>query len=254
MIFFIFSQFFLAESLFFNKQYDLAVIEYKRLFFFDSSSQQDSRLRLHYTITLLKKDFLSGYEEIERLLNDFPELNTESRLLLTKELIDAGNYTLALDILKPIEDDTLKKKLLGFGYLFNHQYYNALNEFKETDNNLAMEIEKYIKRPERSLTRAMLFSALVPGAGEVYAGDFKRGIQDFVLTFLSGFFVFKAIKNKEYVDAGIVFSFAFNRFYFGSISNAAGIVQKKTEESEKEWLDYIKEKYYKEEIEEIIKY
>ncbi|MEO0123308.1 MAG: hypothetical protein ABIL69_04815 [candidate division WOR-3 bacterium] len=249
MILFIFSQFFLAESLFFNKQYDLALIEYKRLFFFDSTSYKNLQLRLHYTITLLYKDFFSGYEETQKLLNDFSNIDSESRMLLAKELINTENYSLAIDILKPIsEDNLLKKRLTGYGYLFNHQYYNALREFKNTDKNLTTEIERYIKMPRKSLTRAMLLSVIFPGMGEVYAGDIKSGVQDFILTFLSGFLMYNSIKNKEYVDAGIIFSFAFNRFYFGSISNAGRIAYKRNEQSEKKFLEKIKVEYYQKDL------
>ncbi|MEO0095378.1 MAG: hypothetical protein ABIL66_05740 [candidate division WOR-3 bacterium] len=244
MILLIFSQVFLAESLFFNKQYDLALIEYKRLFFFDSTSYKNLQSRLHYTITLLYKDFFSGYEETQKLLNDFPNIDSESRMLLAKELINTENYSLAIDILKPIsEDNLLKKRLTGYGYLFNHQYYNALREFQNIDENIAAEIERYINMPKKSITQAMLFSVIFPGMGEIYAGDIKRGIQDFILTFLSGFLMYNSVKNKEYVDAGIIFSFAFNRFYFGSISNAGRIAHKKNEESEREFLKRIRLEY-----------
>ncbi len=246
MIFLIFNQFFLAESLFFNDQYDLALIEYKRLFFFDSSLQKDLNVRLHYAITLLYKDFFSGYEAVQNLLNEFPDIDSESRILLAKKLIATENYSLTIDVLKPIsENNFLKKKLIGYSYLFNHQYYNALREFQGIDENLVIEIERYIKSPKKSITRAMLLSVVLPGMGAIYGGDVRSGIRDFVLTFLSGFLIYNSIKNKEYMDAGIVFSFVFNRFYFGSISNAGRIAHKKNEKSKKEWIDYIKEKYWK---------
>lgn len=249
MILLIFSQFFLAESLFFNNQYDLAMIEYKRLFFFDSISHKNLQLRLHYTITMLYKDFFSGYEETQKLLNDFPDIDSESRISLAEELINTENYSLAIDILKPIsEDNLLRNRLIGYSYLFNHQYYNALREFKNIDKNLTTEIERYIKMPRKSVTRAMLLSVIFPGMGEIYAGDIKRGVQDFILTFLSGFLMYNSIKNKEYVDAGIIFSFAFNRFYFGSISNAGRIAYKMNEQSEKEFLEKIKVEYYQKDL------
>ncbi len=207
------------------------------------------QLRLHYTITRLYKDYFSGYEDLQKLLNDFPDIDAESRILLAKELINTDNFSLAIDVLKSIsEDNLLKKRLTGYGYLFNHQYYNALHEFQGMDENLSAEIERYINGSRKSITRAMLFSAILPGTGEVYAGDLKRGIQDFILTFLSGFLMYNSIKNKKYVDAGIIFSLAFNRFYFGSISNAGRIVYKINEQSEEEFLKKIKLKYYQQEF------
>ncbi len=244
MVFFLLSQCFLAESLYFNNDYDLALVEYKRLFFSDSIFRSNFNLRLHYTIASLKFDFLKGYEEIEKLLGDFPGNEAVARIKLGRELFKIGNYKIVIDILSPIQNpDPETKRLLGFAYLFNYQYHHARRVFLDIDSTLVLDIEKFIKKPEKSITRAMFLSAVLPGSGEIYSGDIKRGIQGFLLTFLSGFLMYKSIKDKEYVDAGIVFSFAFNRFYLGSISNAQMIAQRQNEESKKKWLDYIKEKY-----------
>lgn len=239
MIFILFVQYTLAESLFANAHYDLAMVEYKRLFFFDTSAFNNFHLRLNYTIAVLNQDYYKGYEEIEKLLSDFLDIDTVSRIILGKALIKTGNYSMAINILQP----TAEKRLLGFSYLLNRQYYNAIKEFQTCDENLAQEIEIFINKPEKSITRAMLFSAILPGTGEIYAGNVKQGIQDFLLTALSGFVLYNSIKNKKYVDAGIIFSFLFNRFYFGSISNAGRIAKMTNEKMEMQWLDYIKNNY-----------
>ncbi|MEO0185574.1 MAG: hypothetical protein ABIL20_07230 [candidate division WOR-3 bacterium] len=240
MIFLIFCQFALAESLFSHNVYDLAVVEYKRLFFFDSTTRKDFRLRLHYTIACVNQDFYKGYEETDRFMKDFPEIGNESRLMLSRVLIKNGIYGMAIEILRP----TQEYRLLGFSYLYNHQYINALREFQNVDEEIVREVEKLIKRPEKSITKAMLLSAILPGSGEIYAGNIKQGLQDFILTSLSGFLLYNSIKNKKYVDAGLVFSFLFNRFYFGSISNAGSIVRNYNEKLEEKWLHSITAKYY----------
>ncbi|MGB9721120.1 MAG: hypothetical protein ACPL28_06570 [bacterium] len=240
MIFLIFCQIALAESLFSNDFYDLAIVEYKRLFFFDSASNKDLQLRLHYTIACVNQDFYKGYEEADRLLKDFFEIDNESRLILSKALIKNGYYGIAIDILKP----TKEIKLLGLCYLFNHQYLNALDEFQKVDEGIYREVKEFVRRPEKSITRAMLFSAILPGSGEVYAGNIKQGLHDFSLTFLSAFLLYNSMKNKKYVDAGLIFSFLFNRFYFGSISNSARIAREHNEKLEKKWLCNIKNRYF----------
>lgn len=239
MILIFLSQFVLAESLFAKRYYDLVSIEYQRLFFFDSSAYNNCQLRLNYTIAVLNQDFFKGYEEVEKLFRDFPEIDTESKTILGRECYNLGNYDIALNILKL----TPEKRLLGLSYLFSGQYSNALKEFQILDEALAQEIKDFINRPKKSVTRAMLFSALLPGTGEIYAGNVRQGIQDFLLTALSGFILYNSIKNKKYVDAGIIFSFVFNRFYFGSISNAGRIAQVTNDKLETQWLDYIKNKY-----------
>lgn len=239
MVLIFFSQFVLAESLLAQGYYDLASVEYQRLFVFDRSTYDNFPVRLNYTIAVLKQDFFRGYEEIEKLFNDFPKIDTESKVILGRELYKMGHYDIALNIL----NSTPEKRLVAFSYLFNGQYFNALKEFHGLDEILVQEIKDFINRPKKSATRAMLFSAILPGTGEIYAGNVKQGVQDFLLTFLSGFLLYNSIKNKKYVDAGIIFSFVFNRFYFGSISNAGHIAQMTNEKLEVQWLDYIKNKY-----------
>ncbi|MCX7994341.1 MAG: hypothetical protein N3A65_01010 [candidate division WOR-3 bacterium] len=246
MIFLLFNQYYLPEALFNNNFYELALIEYKRVFFFDTTAWNEYQLRLHYTISLLYQDFLLGYEEIEKLLIDFPESERKSRIALGKALIDIKKYGLAIDLLKPIaEQNSAGKKLIGFAYLFNQQYRNAIDIFQEVDSNFVRKINEYAKKSDKSTTRAMLLSAIIPGLGEIYAGDIKRGLQGFVLNFLSGFLLFNSIKNKEYVDAGIIFSLAFNRFYFGSITNASRIAHEMNERSKRAFLQEIRDEYYR---------
>jgi TM2 domain-containing membrane protein YozV len=241
MILFIFTQIALAESLFTNRLYELALTEYKRVFFFDSTAQRDLSLRLHYTISALNTNFLKGYEEYDKLLKDFPDIGDESRIILGRELIKNKHYSLAIDILRP----TREKRLLGLCYLLNGEYYNALDEFQNLDEEIALEVKEFLKKPKKSITCAMILSMFLPGWGEIYAGDFKRGLQDFIITSASGLLLFKSFKDKKYVDAGIIISLLFNRFYFGSISNAGRIAQRNNERLEKDWLDYIKKKYSK---------
>lgn len=239
MVLIFFSQFVLAESLFAKGYYNLASVEYQRLFFFDTSAYRNFQLRLNYTIAVLKQDIFRGYGEIEKLFSDFPKIDTESKVILGRELYKMGNYDIALNIL----NSTPEKRLVAFSYLFNGQYFNALKEFQSLDEILVQEINDFINRPKKSVTKAMLFSAGLPGAGEIYADNVKQGVQDFLLTFLSGFLLYNSIKNKKYVDAGIIFSLVFNRFYFGSISNAGRTAQITNEKLEAQWLDYIKNRY-----------
>ncbi|MEO0138116.1 MAG: hypothetical protein ABIL40_08525 [candidate division WOR-3 bacterium] len=244
MILLIFGYYALAESLFANDLYDLAQVEYQRIFFFDTTAHRNYQLRLHYTIVLLHQDFFTGYTEIDKVLEDFPESAIPTRMILAKTLINTGNYGRAIDLLKSnLTKDSLTKKLLGFAYLFDHQYYNAMSEFQEIEFQLALRIEKYLKTPKKSVTRAMLFSVMMPGLGEVYAGDIGSGLRDLLLNLSSGFLLYNAVKHKRYVDAGIIFSFLFNRFYFGAIANASRIADENNEKKKNEFLKEMREEY-----------
>ncbi len=240
MILLLFAQVALAESLFSHNLFELARVEYQRLFFFDTSAQRDLQLRLHQAMACLHENSFRAYEEVDNLLRDFPAMDTESQIVLAKELLKTGNYDLAVDVLESVND----RQLLVYSYLCNRQYAHALKEARTIDQTLANEIAVFVHGSKKSITRAMLFSAILPGTGEIYAGNVRQGIQDFLLTTLSGFILYNSVKNKKYVDAGIIFIFAFNRFYFGSISNAGRIAQSYNDRRERAYLDLLREKYF----------
>ncbi len=240
MILLFFSQVSLAESLFSHHYFDLALVEYKRLFLFDSTARSSFQSRFHYTIASLRQKNYSCYEEVNNLLHDFPVIDTHSLMILARELLKVGNYYLAMNILDslPVCDLTI------YALLLNRQYAKAFNQAQKIEPSLTREINDFMHIPEKSVTRAMLFSAIIPGLGEVYAGNIKQGIHDFLLTGISGYLLYYSVKKKQYVDAGLVFTFAFNRFYFGSISNARRIAQKYNNDREDKFLNNIKKKAF----------
>jgi len=114
------------------------------------------------------------------------------------------------------------------------------------DTALADDITRYIKNPKKSVMKATLLSFVMPGLGQVYAGDARRGIMDFALTAGAAYLIYDAFHDKRYVDASLIFSFLFNRFYIGSISNAQRLAQARNEQAKRVWLAKISNKYFPE--------
>ncbi|MEO0106744.1 MAG: hypothetical protein ABIL70_07000 [candidate division WOR-3 bacterium] len=238
---FFFTQFNLADSLFNNKYFDLAEIEYKRLFFFDSNLVGDRKMRLNHTISVLHTNPMRGYEEAQRLLNNFAELDEESKINLGISLGECGFHSFAIEVLS----QTGEKKWTGYYCLLNGQYNKARTLFLEANAfELVQELDCFNRIFLKSPVKAMLMSVLVPGTGELYAGNLRLAVFDFLLTAGSGYLFYNAVRGKKYVDAGLILSIFFNRFYFGSISNAGRTVQKKNEENRKKWLAEFRKKYF----------
>ncbi len=224
-ILFLINQFHLADSLFRNSLFDIAELEYKRLLFLDTTLKQNKDLRLNYTIAKIHHCPLDGLSEVERLFNDFPDIDDSSKVAIARALGEKKFYYSAIKILS----QTNEKRLLGYYYLLDNQPLQARAIFLEqNDSNLVVEIDRFLRK-RKSVIRATVYSMIFPGAGEFYAGDIKLAIFDFILTWGSGYLVYDAIKDKRYVDAGLIFGFLFNRFYFGSISDARRLAEKTQE-------------------------
>ena len=236
-----FSQFSLADSLFAKNHYDLARIEYKREFFFYPELKTNQEKRLNFGISLIKSDDLKGLREFNNIINDFPDLEPEVKIKMAKCYLDLGDFYQACNLL----NQTDEKKLLGFTYLLDDKLFSARDLFITTgDYEISNEINAYISQPQKSMRTATLLSLVCPGAGDVYAGNIKLGIMDFLLNFGSGYLMYNAIKQKKYVDAILVFNFLFQRFYLGSIHNAQKSVEQRNKEHRQKWLKHMQNKHF----------
>jgi hypothetical protein len=237
----LFSQFSLADSLYTHGYYDLAHIEYRRVFFFYPELKNTPDARFNCAMSLLNSGDTRGIEELQLVKNDFPGCVQEINNNLAHYYIESGNYYQAGTLLAHTEE----KGLLGFVYLLNGQYNDAHALFLENGNqSLVQEIVLYMRKPKKSRETATLLSFICPGAGEIYAGNIKLGIMDFLLNLGSGYLVYNALKQKKYVDATLAFTFLFQRFYFGSIYNAQKSVIERNELERQKWLEHIENTYY----------
>jgi hypothetical protein len=241
IILLILSQFSLADSLYANKYYNLSQIEFQREFFFHPELRKNQEKRLKYGISLIKSDTFGGIEEFNNLNNDFPDLDPKLKTTIAKCYINLGYYYQASKILSQTEEENL----LGYTHLLNNRLVKSRDLFFSTGKyKLGEEINEYINQPKKSVRTAALLSFVCPGAGEIYAGDIKRGVADFLLTFGSGYLIYNSMKQKKYVDAFLIFNFLFQRFYLGSVFNAQRIAQATNEKNRQAWLKRVHSEYF----------
>jgi len=241
MILLIFTQFALADSLYNHHHYDLAYIEYERTFFFYPELQDAPQKRVQYAISLFHSDQYRGIREFHDILQNKPDLAPELKIDIARCYLDSGyaHEASALFI------QTNEKKLLGYTFLFDNRLYSARDVFGLSgDSVMVDEINTYLEAPKKSLRTAALLSVICPGAGEIYGGNTRLGIQDFLLNLGSGYLIYNAMKKKKHVDAVLIFSLLFNRFYIGSIHNAQESAQKTNEKSREIWLNHVKTTYF----------
>jgi tetratricopeptide (TPR) repeat protein len=226
----------LADSLYTHDYFEEARVEYLRAFFFYPDLRQDLEARAHYGIALLNINDPEGVSEIRTLLDEHPELSGSIRAEIARQFIRTGRYYLATSLL----EDTDEKDLLGLTYLLDGQYSKALATYVEAGNQeMADLIREHLQQPEKSERTAVFLSFIMPGAGEIYAGNYGLGVRDFLLNLGSGYLFYNALRQHKYVDAILVSVFLLNRFYLGSISNAQKSVMEGNEKIRHEWLDAI---------------
>lgn len=238
----LFCQLTLADSLYAHGYYETARIEYLRTFFFHPELGQELGPRLRYAISLFNTDDAKGIEELTNIVDEYPDMTDSIRIEIAQQYIQTNRYYLAIRLL----NDTREKKLLGLAYLLDDQILNARNTFTETgDYEIAAQIDEFIKGPKKSGKTAILLSLILPGAGQVYAGDYRRGFMDFSMNLGSAYLLYNAIRQHKYVDASLVFFFLLNRFYLGSLHNAKQSALECNERQHQEWLKTMLNNYFR---------
>jgi hypothetical protein len=235
----------LADSLYAHGYHDAARIEYLRCFFFYPELRQELRPRLNYAISVLESDEPSGIEELYGIVNDFPELPDSVIDEIATKYMEAGRYYLATNLLEKEEDNDL----LGVAYLLDDQLINARNTFLRNGNyEMAAKIEDFLQHPMKSEKTALLLSLFLPGSGQIYAGNLRRGIMDFLVNLGSGYLLYNAVKQQKYVDASLIFFFLVNRFYLGSLNNAQKSALEYNEKYITEWRKNVVKPYFEHDV------
>lgn len=240
----------LADQLLEKGNYDSAITEYKRFIFFNPKGDQTGNA--FYNMGLAYRAERNWQDAIDALsasilLAENPDIADERRITLATTLIASGNYSLArLELIKIAEFS--KSHLLclkasyfsGIASLYMYDWNTAKKSFNDfylgyADRQLtnrANEVDSVLSgagRSYKSVRLARILSAVIPGAGQIYACDWRDGLNAFVLNGLITGFVANAIYRKDYKDALLIFSILSLRYYLGNIYHAGMDVRKYNE-------------------------
>jgi hypothetical protein len=139
----------------------------------------------------------------------------------------------------------LAYRLRGWAYLEAGDYAQSAEEFRKAgDDSLAATVAVLTKK-DRSLRLKNPVTArwlsLIPGLGETYAGRPLFGLWAFLVNAGDTYLIVNALIKKNYVDALLVYTFLWQRFYAGSMSNASRFAMEHNERKIAETLDPIRE-------------
>lgn len=231
----------LADSLFSDKSFEEARVEYLREFFFSPEAYADEHKRISFALSTLHHDTLAGVHELNKLMIDIPDLSFQTKLRIARQFIALGYTSQARRVLHNMDSI----RLYGYTFIQEGDLVSAREHFLDVgDTLIALDIEQYLAMPKKSVNTATLLSVFCPGTGEIYAGNTFLGVKDLLLNAGSIYLLYNALRQKKYVDAVLVFTFLTHRFYTGSLYNAQKTVFEANKCSYEEWRGYMHRTYF----------
>ncbi len=242
-----------ADYLYRTQQYNLAIAEYERIVFMKPNDYA-SRVKLlksYRSLPDLQSAYLKGQMWLKEL-DTFPaelELEYGRILLLQKQFPDLNEFLLRPNIrLDSNEIDLLRLN----SFILQRQFDKAEMLLKDDLHRIPVselqfftrEIEtgRNLKRKSPLLAAGM--SAVLPGSGRIYTGDWKDGLISVMIIGSTGFGAYRAFVKEgsgsalAWIYSGLSFGFYLGNIY-GSYQSARLKNIKSIQRFEKEVLHRI---------------
>lgn len=235
----------LADSLYAYGSFDAAALEYKRSIYlssFDTTGSVDSLLtRAKLALSLYRN---GEQKEADAILYSLE--GPMVRMARAVLLIEEGNPYLAARAVDSATCETFGApayRLRGWAYMEAHEFKKASEEFcKAGEDSLAVLVAELAEIKLKNPRTARLLS-ITPGLGEAYAGRPLFGLWALAVNAGGTYLIINAILKQRYVDALLVYTFLWQRFYAGSMANADRFAMDWNERAYKKTLDPIRERF-----------
>jgi len=226
---------YLGDLFFSRANYDAAITEYKRFRFFAVDSSKLSyayyRIGLAYRNQRRWQRAVDAHRaSVESAPND--SIQDERKVDLAVTHIGYGNYSCAEVLLLRLENfsrfPNIRRRasfLRAVNYIYQFRWKDgraALGEdgtgdCRVIDSLLAVGEEFRYKSPRT----ALILSTIIPGAGQIYTGEFSKGINILLLNGAIGYLMIYRLIRHDYLNAIIIYYLLFRRYYLGAKWRAA---------------------------------
>ena len=231
-----------AETLFNLERYEEAITEYKRFIFFNPA---DYRIDHAFHKLGLCYKAQEKWEKAIKALRMSVEATVDDSLKEERKVesgiiqIACGKYSTAqLELLRVAhfgKYPSSKQKarfFLGACYLYLFDWANANETFgdfysqcnqpscgekKKLVDSLLIEARSL---PYKSVRTAKILSTFLPGAGQLYVGNWKKSLNALTINSATAFLLWDSIENKDYLSVSLS-GFLFLRYYLGNRHHAA---------------------------------
>lgn len=233
------------------ENYDAAITEFKRFIFFHPDDPRVAEVYQKIGLAYRQQGLLE--KAVDALRNAIlyavdSEVKSEYQLELAVTLIGSQNYDLArLELIKvtirnpsgPLHQRALFLQAVAHIYQFRWEEAREVLAKYTTDEKLNMLFDEATHLPRKSTIATYVLSAILPGAGQVYAGNWRSGLNALALNGALGFVAIDAVLDKHYVDAALWTYFVFMRYYLGNFHHAKKAVNEFNENTSRRAADNI---------------
>lgn len=218
------------KFLFYNGDFNLSILELKRISFNSNDEFIKEKSNLLISINHLKnhnlKDAKNLISSVKFQNNPTYTFNTNIVHYLINDFDNANHWCINYLNDKKVEDSA-NKEIYNDLILYSLFKIDKLNEnsqnleyLKSYDENKHNRIIGFIKSSEdisyKSPALAGIFSTVLPGSGYIYSGRVKEGLSAFLVNGLLGAGIYSLFKNDN-VGMGVLSSLVAAPFYFGNI-------------------------------------
>lgn len=132
----------------------------------------------------------------------------------------------------------------GWRFAFAGNWKEARRHFENSDSSAFLTaLCDSAEERSLSLTKGLLLSVLIPGAGQAYAGEYINGALSLGWVAFGVYLVVDALKAERFFDALIEANFVLFRFYRGNISNTIDYINRRNLEIKNENLRFLQFNY-----------
>ena len=248
------AQFDFAKKLYSDEDYFDTVTEIKRLLFFDKNSEYNYEANL-----LIGKSYKHGakFSDAIRYLTlaemdakNIDELY-ETRIEIIRINILRGTTKRAFKLLDSLETDERfidrKEEIKywrGWAYMFADDWEQAAQTFAEIDTNHVLKtLSEEVDNDLYSVSFAKTISYIIPGAGQIYIGEYVSGLLSLGWNVLWGYLTIKAFIAERIFDGIVIANFLWLRFYRGNLQNAENFALEKNLVRSNRALNYLQFEY-----------
>lgn len=242
-----------ALYLFYAKEYELALYEFDRIIFLDST---DLNSKIFYLKCLR---YLNKYNEgIIKYRNFFynqNEVPIEAKKEYVKILIKAKYFDKADNTINKefSSNDTILNLLKTSSLLYQNKFLEAENLLKSLDHYypFVSEYDKIITKYKNTRFKkpslSFIYSTILPGSGKIYAGEWKDGLVSFVMVAVPAYQAYRGFVKKGFNSPyGWIYGSIALTFYggniYGSVKSANKYNKKKLQTFKNE-IDIVFDKY-----------
>lgn len=238
----------MADSLVSCGFYDDAITEYYRFIFLNPVNPTINEIysKVGYCYGELEQWDRAG-EAMAKAIGSASNDSLKQQRLIDKAVIDLASGKIGearsefqLSLNSRYDDNSERASYLLFlSCILDHDWKRALDIYRTSalsgyfrSDSLESLLTKASRAKYKSPNKAVLLSTLIPGAGQIYCGGWRTGLNAFALNGGLGYWTVNSLVRKRYASGAMIFYFLFQRYYKGNLDHSYNLAVLANEEKD----------------------